>query len=78
MFALNGESFMEFNASAGNWTGEWPETELIGNLWMKQPEAAKKEREFLLTSCPQRLLGHLERGRQNLEWKGGPVSLSFL
>lgn len=72
VFALNGEEFMQFNASIGNWTGEWPETEVVGNLWMKKPEGARKEREFLLTSCPQRLLGHLERGRQNLEWKEPP------
>ncbi|XP_051004463.1 IgG receptor FcRn large subunit p51 [Acomys russatus] len=72
VFALNGEAFMEFNASAGNWTGEWPETEMVGNLWLKQPDVAKKESEFLLMSCPQRLLGHLERGRRNLEWKEPP------
>lgn len=72
VFALNGEEFMAFNPSIGNWTGEWPETELIGSLWLKQPEVAKMESEFLLTSCPQRLLGHLERGLQYLEWKGEP------
>lgn len=74
VFALNGEEFMKFNPSIGNWSGEWPETDIVGNLWMKQPEAARKESEFLLTSCPQRLLGHLERGRRNLEWKGEPTS----
>lgn len=73
VFALNGEEFMAFDPSIGNWTGEWPETELIGNLWLKQPEVAKMESEFLLTSCPQRLLGHLERGLQYLEWKGEPI-----
>ncbi|XP_005084790.1 IgG receptor FcRn large subunit p51 [Mesocricetus auratus] len=72
VFALNGETFMEFNPSIGNWSGEWPETELVGNLWMKLPEVAKKESEFLLTSCPERLLGHLERGLQYLEWKEPP------
>ncbi|XP_036047137.1 IgG receptor FcRn large subunit p51 [Onychomys torridus] len=72
VFALNGEGFMEFNPSTGNWTGEWPETEIVGNLWMKQPEVARKESEFLLTSCPERLLGHLERGLQYLEWKEPP------
>lgn len=74
LFALNGEEFMEFNTTTGNWSGEWPETGIVGNLWMKQPGAASKEREFLLTSCPERLLGHLERGSHNLEWKGEPVS----
>lgn len=74
VFALNGEEFMRFNPRTGNWSGEWPETDIVGNLWMKQPEAARKESEFLLTSCPERLLGHLERGRQNLEWKGEPLS----
>ncbi|XP_028717710.1 IgG receptor FcRn large subunit p51 isoform X2 [Peromyscus leucopus] len=44
VFALNGEEFMQFNASIGNWTGEWPETEMVGNLWMKQPEVARKEK----------------------------------
>nr|XP_048294016.1 IgG receptor FcRn large subunit p51 isoform X2 [Myodes glareolus] len=72
VFALNGEEFMAFDPSIGNWTGEWPETELIGNLWLKQPEVAKMESEFLLTSCPQRLLGHLERGLRYLEWKEPP------
>lgn len=74
VFALNGEEFMEFNPRTGNWSGEWPETDIVGNLWMKQPEVARKESEFLLISCPERLLGHLERGRQNLEWKGEPIS----
>lgn len=72
LFALNGEEFMEFNTTTGNWSGEWPETGIVGNLWMKQPGAASKEREFLLTSCPERLLGHLERGSHNLEWKEPP------
>lgn len=72
VFALNGEEFMAFDPSVRNWTGEWPETEIIGNLWLKQPEVAKTESEFLLTSCPERLLGHLERGLQYLEWKGEP------
>lgn len=74
VFALNGEEFMKFNPRIGNWTGEWPETEIVANLWMKQPDAARKESEFLLNSCPERLLGHLERGRRNLEWKGEPIS----
>ncbi|XP_049977349.1 IgG receptor FcRn large subunit p51 isoform X2 [Alexandromys fortis] len=72
VFALNGEEFMAFDPSVRNWTGEWPETEIIGNLWLKQPEVAKMESEFLLTSCPERLLGHLERGLQYLEWKEPP------
>ncbi|XP_016819386.1 IgG receptor FcRn large subunit p51 isoform X2 [Cricetulus griseus] len=44
VFALNGEDFMQFNPSIGNWSGEWPETEIVGDLWMKQPEAARKEK----------------------------------
>ncbi|KAL1769455.1 receptor n large subunit p51 isoform X1 [Sigmodon hispidus] len=72
LFALNGETFMEFNTSIHNWTGEWPETEIVSNLWSKLPEVATKESEFLLTSCPERLLGHLERGLQYLEWKEPP------
>ncbi|XP_027276490.1 IgG receptor FcRn large subunit p51 isoform X5 [Cricetulus griseus] len=76
VFALNGEDFMQFNPSIGNWSGEWPETEIVGDLWMKQPEAARKESEFLLTSCPERLLGHLERGLQYLEWKDVPARSS--
>ncbi|XP_042556197.1 IgG receptor FcRn large subunit p51 [Dipodomys spectabilis] len=72
IFALNGEEFMRFNPRMSNWTGNWPETLTIGQLWMKQADTVWKERDFLLSSCPQRLLGHLERGRGNLEWKEPP------
>ncbi|XP_049757716.1 IgG receptor FcRn large subunit p51 isoform X2 [Elephas maximus indicus] len=71
-FALNGEEFMTFNPKAGNWSGDWPEAEAIGNLWKKEAEVVNQERAFLLSSCPQRLLGHLELGRGNLEWKEPP------
>nr|XP_040135547.1 IgG receptor FcRn large subunit p51 isoform X1 [Ictidomys tridecemlineatus]XP_040135548.1 IgG receptor FcRn large subunit p51 isoform X1 [Ictidomys tridecemlineatus] len=71
-FALNGEEFMRFDPKNGNWTGDWPEAQTISEKWMQQAEAVGKERTFLLNSCPQRLLGHLERGRVNLEWKGEP------
>lgn len=69
-FALNGEDFMNFDPKLGTWNGEWPETETIRKTWTQQAGAVSKERTFLLNSCPQRLLGHLERGRGNLEWKG--------
>ncbi|GAB5581772.1 IgG receptor FcRn large subunit p51 isoform X2 [Prionailurus iriomotensis] len=69
-FALNGEDFMDFDPKLGTWSGEWPETETISKRWMQEAGAVSKERTFLLNSCPQRLLGHLERGRGNLEWKG--------
>ncbi|XP_007941204.1 IgG receptor FcRn large subunit p51 [Orycteropus afer afer] len=71
-FALNGEEFMTFLPKPGEWSGEWPEVAAIKNLWMKEDEVVNKERAFLLSSCPQRLLGHLERGRGNLEWKEPP------
>ncbi|XP_077887765.1 IgG receptor FcRn large subunit p51 isoform X6 [Ictidomys tridecemlineatus] len=71
-FALNGEEFMRFDPKNGNWTGDWPEAQTISEKWMQQAEAVGKERTFLLNSCPQRLLGHLERGRVNLEWKEPP------
>lgn len=63
---------MRFDPKNGNWTGDWPEVQTISKKWMQQAEAVRKERTFLLNSCPQRLLGHLERGRVNLEWKGEP------
>lgn len=69
-FALNGEDFMTFDPKLGTWNGDWPETETVSKRWMQQAGAVSKERTFLLYSCPQRLLGHLERGRGNLEWKG--------
>ncbi|KAB1273136.1 IgG receptor FcRn large subunit p51 [Camelus dromedarius] len=69
-YALNGEEFMEFDPKLGIWDGDWPEARTIGIKWMKHPEAVNKEKTFLLYSCPHRLLGHLERGRGNLEWKG--------
>nr|XP_044990356.1 IgG receptor FcRn large subunit p51 isoform X5 [Jaculus jaculus] len=72
LFALNGEEFMQFHPTNGSWSGDWPETEVVSNLWTQQPEAVQKERTFLLNSCPQRLLGHLERGHTNLEWKEPP------
>ncbi|XP_021536954.1 IgG receptor FcRn large subunit p51 isoform X1 [Neomonachus schauinslandi] len=71
-FALNGEDFMNFDPKLGTWNGDWPETETIRKTWMQQAGAVSKERTFLLNSCPQRLLGHLERGRGNLEWKEPP------
>uniref|UniRef100_A0A5F9CH64 IgG receptor FcRn large subunit p51 n=1 Tax=Oryctolagus cuniculus TaxID=9986 RepID=A0A5F9CH64_RABIT len=71
-FALNGEDFMSFDPKQGSWAGEWPEALRISTRWQQQAEAVSKERTFLLTSCPQRLLGHLERGRGNLEWKEPP------
>lgn len=71
-FALNGEEFMSFLPRASNWTGDWPESEVIGRKWAEQPDTINKEKTFLLYSCPQRLLGHLERGRGNLEWKEPP------
>lgn len=71
-FALNGEDFMSFDPKQGSWAGEWPEALRISTRWQQQAEAVSKERAFLLTSCPQRLLGHLERGRGNLEWKEPP------
>ncbi|XP_077887766.1 IgG receptor FcRn large subunit p51 isoform X7 [Ictidomys tridecemlineatus] len=75
-FALNGEEFMRFDPKNGNWTGDWPEAQTISEKWMQQAEAVGKERTFLLNSCPQRLLGHLERGRVNLEWKESPAKSS--
>lgn len=69
-FALNGEDFMSFDPKQGNWSGDWPEALTIGSKWQQQAEVVSSEKAFLLTSCPQRLLGHLERGRGNLEWKG--------
>ncbi|XP_023562410.1 IgG receptor FcRn large subunit p51 isoform X2 [Octodon degus] len=71
-FALNGEDFMEFHPVNGSWMGDWPEALRISQQWQKQAEAVGKERAFLLSSCPQRLLDHLERGRGNLEWKEPP------
>lgn len=69
-FALNGEEFMMFDPKLGIWDGDWPESRTVSIQWTKQPEAVNKEKTFLLYSCPHRLLGHLERGRGNLEWKG--------
>uniref|UniRef100_A0A250XZE3 IgG receptor FcRn large subunit p51 n=1 Tax=Castor canadensis TaxID=51338 RepID=A0A250XZE3_CASCN len=71
-FALNGEEFMQFDPTSGNWTGEWPESLTVSELWMQQAATVNKEKTFLLYSCPQRLMGHLERGRGNLEWKEPP------
>uniref|UniRef100_A0A2K6G1S2 IgG receptor FcRn large subunit p51 n=1 Tax=Propithecus coquereli TaxID=379532 RepID=A0A2K6G1S2_PROCO len=71
-FALNGEDFMTFDIKNGTWRGEWPEAQAVSRQWRQQAEAASKELTFLLYSCPQRLLGHLERGRGNLEWKEPP------
>ncbi|KAM5236223.1 IgG receptor FcRn large subunit p51 [Ctenodactylus gundi] len=72
LFALNGEEFMEFKPTEGRWSGEWPEVIPISQKWEQEPQAVEKEQAFLLKSCPQRLLGHLERGRGNLEWKEPP------
>lgn len=69
-FALNGEEFMKFDPTGGIWDGDWPEAKSISEKWRQQEETVNKEKTFLLYSCPQRLLGHLERGRGNLEWKG--------
>lgn len=69
-FALNGEEFMMFDPKLGIWDGDWPESRTVSIKWTQQPEAVNKEKTFLLYSCPHRLLGHLERGRGNLEWKG--------
>lgn len=71
-FALNGEEFMQFVPKDGNWTGEWPEAEAIRQKWAEHPDILNKEKTFLLYSCPQRLLSHLEIGRENLEWKEPP------
>ncbi|XP_053462556.1 IgG receptor FcRn large subunit p51 isoform X2 [Nycticebus coucang] len=71
-FALNGEEFMSFDLKKGTWNGDWPEARAISQQWRQQADAASKEMTFLLYSCPQRLLGHLERGRGNLEWKEPP------
>uniref|UniRef100_A0A0P6JGK0 IgG receptor FcRn large subunit p51 n=1 Tax=Heterocephalus glaber TaxID=10181 RepID=A0A0P6JGK0_HETGA len=72
LFALNGEDLMQFHPRNGTWTGDWPEALAISTKWQQQAEAVDKERTFLLSSCPQRLLGHLERGHRNLEWKEPP------
>lgn len=69
-FALDGEDFMEFDLKLGAWNGDWPEALAIGQRWARQADAVNNEKTFLLYSCPHRLLGHLERGRGNLEWKG--------
>lgn len=69
-FALNGEEFMKFDPKVGNWDGDWPEARAISQKWRQHEDAVWQEGHFLLTSCPQRLLGHLETGRSNLEWKG--------
>ncbi|XP_033273107.1 IgG receptor FcRn large subunit p51 isoform X4 [Orcinus orca] len=75
-FALNGEEFMMFDPKMGTWDGDWPESQTISIKWTQQPEAVNKEKTFLLYSCPHRLLGHLERGRGNLEWKESPAKSS--
>ncbi|XP_005001820.1 IgG receptor FcRn large subunit p51 isoform X1 [Cavia porcellus] len=72
LFALNGEDFMEFHPENGSWTGDWPEALSISKQWEKKAEVVSKEKTFLLSSCPQRLLDHLERSRRNLEWKEPP------
>ncbi|XP_036996799.2 IgG receptor FcRn large subunit p51 [Artibeus jamaicensis] len=71
-FALNGEEFMTFDPKTGIWDGDWPEVRTIRAKWMQHPETVNKEKTFLLYSCPQRLLDHLDRGRGNLEWKEPP------
>ncbi|KAF6077498.1 Fc fragment of IgG receptor and transporter [Phyllostomus discolor] len=71
-FALNGEDFMTFDPKAGTWDGEWPEVQTIIAKWTQQADTVNKEKAFLLRSCPQRLLDHLDRGRGNLEWKEPP------
>ncbi|XP_008067414.2 IgG receptor FcRn large subunit p51 [Carlito syrichta] len=71
-FALNGEEFLTFDPKQGNWSGDWPESLTISQHWGKQADAVHKEMTFLLYSCPQRLLGHLQTGRGNLEWKEPP------
>uniref|UniRef100_A0A9L0T422 IgG receptor FcRn large subunit p51 n=1 Tax=Equus caballus TaxID=9796 RepID=A0A9L0T422_HORSE len=71
-FALDGEDFMEFDLKLGAWNGDWPEALAIGQRWARQADAVNNEKTFLLYSCPHRLLGHLERGRGNLEWKEPP------
>ncbi|XP_045712378.1 IgG receptor FcRn large subunit p51 isoform X2 [Phyllostomus hastatus] len=71
-FALNGEEFMTFDPKAGTWDGEWPEVQTIIAKWTQQADTVNKEKAFLLRSCPQRLLDHLDRGRGNLEWKEPP------
>lgn len=80
LFALNGEDFMEFHPENGSWTGDWPEALSISKQWEKKAEVVSKEKTFLLSSCPQRLLDHLERSRRNLEWKGEcpPLGLSLI
>ncbi|XP_058136582.2 IgG receptor FcRn large subunit p51 isoform X2 [Dasypus novemcinctus] len=71
-FALNGEEFLTFDPKLGTWSEDWPEARLITDKWKEQAETIRQEKTFLLSSCPQRLLGHLERGRGNLEWKEPP------
>ncbi|KAF6288047.1 Fc fragment of IgG receptor and transporter [Rhinolophus ferrumequinum] len=63
---------MKFDPKVGTWIGDWPEAKSISDKWTQQAEVVNKEKTFLLYSCPQRLLGHLERGRGNLEWKEPP------
>lgn len=71
-FALNGEDFMKFDVKAGAWDGDWPEAREIGQRWRQHEDAVWQERHFLMSSCPQRLRGHLQTGRGNLEWKEPP------
>ncbi|XP_060030593.1 IgG receptor FcRn large subunit p51 isoform X2 [Erinaceus europaeus] len=71
-FALNGEDLMTFDPYLGNWTGDWPEAYGIAKKWSQNPETVNQEKTFLLYSCHERLLGHRERGRGNLEWKEPP------
>nr|KAF6273706.1 Fc fragment of IgG receptor and transporter [Pipistrellus kuhlii] len=73
-FALNGEEFMKFDVKAGAWDGDWPEAREIGQRWRQHEDAVWQERHFLMSSCPQRLLGHLQTGRGNLEWKDPPAT----
>ncbi|XP_074075823.1 IgG receptor FcRn large subunit p51 [Macrotis lagotis] len=71
-FALDGKTLLTFDPMHKVWLGDTPEAWNVKTSWANESQRAEKDAEFLLTTCPQKLQSHLQKGHGNFQWKEPP------
>ncbi|XP_043846962.1 IgG receptor FcRn large subunit p51 [Dromiciops gliroides] len=71
-YALDGAELLTFDPVHRVWLGDSLEAQIVKKSWANESQRAEKESEFLLTTCPQKLKSHLQKGQGNFRWKEAP------
>ncbi|XP_036599263.1 IgG receptor FcRn large subunit p51 [Trichosurus vulpecula] len=71
-YALDGLDLLTFDPVSREWFGDTAEALNVKKGWANESQRAEKDAEFLLTTCPQKLKSHLQKGQGNFHWKEAP------